>query len=146
VYLLVMNAQADTDSRKTTEAVTNTDRFLRWKILNRSRNVGSFSGNVLNLLPLPTLKCMFRGPDNTLPVQEPFQRLFHQYAMPLRQLLRHLDGEQQCTSMCSGSNPALFPARPKVTVPLLYGDTTSVSYLSQDAIDGIDEAHAMARQ
>jgi len=29
VYLLVMNAQADTDSRKTTEAVTNTDRFLR---------------------------------------------------------------------------------------------------------------------
>jgi hypothetical protein len=48
--------------------------------------------------------------------------------------------------MRSGSNPALFPARPKVTVPLLYGDTTSVSYLSQDAIDGIDEAHAMARQ
>src|ERR1700733_2678775 len=56
-----MNAQADTDSRKTTEAVTNTDRFLRWKILKRSRNVGSFSGNVLNLLPLPTLKCVFRG-------------------------------------------------------------------------------------
>jgi hypothetical protein len=29
---------------------------------------------------------------------------------------------------------------------LLYGDTTSVSYLSQDAIDGGDEAHAVARQ
>jgi hypothetical protein len=44
--------------------------------------------------------------------------------------------------MCSGSNPALSPARPKVTVPLHYGDTTSVlSYRSQEAIDlGAGEA------
>jgi hypothetical protein len=56
--------------------------------------------------------------------------------MTLRQPLRQLNGEQQCTSMYSGSNPALLPARPKVTVLLLYGDTTSVlSYLSRDAID-----------
>src|ERR1700727_1629736 len=42
--------------------------------------------------------------------------------------------EQQCTSMCSGSSPAFSPARPKVTVPFPYGDTTSVSYLSQDTM------------
>src|ERR1700733_9093020 len=61
-----MNTQAQTDNRNTTEAVTNTERFLRCKILRRSRNVGSLSGKVLNWSPLPTLKCVLRGPDNAL--------------------------------------------------------------------------------
>jgi hypothetical protein len=46
--------------------------------------------------------------------------------------------------MCSGNNPAVFPARPKVTVPFLYGDTTSVlSYMSQKAM-GLEPANLIA--
>src|SRR5271154_6468935 len=63
VYLRVVTTQAHTDSRKTTDAVRTIARFLRWKILRRSRNVGSLSGTVFNF-PLPSMKCVSRGPDN----------------------------------------------------------------------------------
>src|SRR5579859_3863015 len=61
VYLRVIRMQAHTDSRKTTEAVTTIVRFLRWKVLSRSRNVGSLSGKVFNGSPFPSLKCISRG-------------------------------------------------------------------------------------
>src|SRR5450631_3837444 len=61
VYLRVIKTQAHTDSKKTTDAVTTTVRFLRWKVLRRSRNVGSLSGKVFNWSPLPSLKCISRG-------------------------------------------------------------------------------------
>src|SRR5205814_1455893 len=61
VNLRVIKTQAHTDSKKTTDAVTTTVRFLRWKVLRRSRNVGSLSGRVFNWSPLPSLKCISRG-------------------------------------------------------------------------------------
>src|ERR1700691_2485959 len=61
VYLRVVTTQAHTDSRKTTDVVRAIARFLRWKVLRRSRNVGSFSGKVFNWSPLPSLKCVLRG-------------------------------------------------------------------------------------
>ena len=59
VYLRVIKTQAHTDSKKTTDAVKTIARFLRWKILRRSRSVGSLSGKVFNWSPLPRLKCVF---------------------------------------------------------------------------------------
>lgn len=63
VYRRVVKTQAHTDSKNTPDAVTTIARFLRWKVLRRSRNVGSLSGKVFNWSPLPSLKCVLRGPD-----------------------------------------------------------------------------------
>src|SRR5436305_4433459 len=63
VYLRVIKTQAHTDSKNTTDAVTMIERFLRWKILRRSRNVGSLSGKVFNWSPLPSLKCVLSGSE-----------------------------------------------------------------------------------
>jgi hypothetical protein len=41
-----MNTQAQIDNRKTAKTVTTIARFLRWKIRNKSRSVGSRSGMV----------------------------------------------------------------------------------------------------
>ncbi len=53
MYLRVIKTQAQIDKTKTTETVITIARFLRWKIRNRSRSVGSLSGMVFKTVSTP---------------------------------------------------------------------------------------------
>ena len=86
---------------------------------------------------------MSRGPDNTLPVQNHVRGPFTTTTCLLDNPSASSTESSSVLPCAVGATRSSLPARPKVTVPLLYGDTTSVlSYLSAGRNSlGVGEAH-----
>src|ERR1700733_4109238 len=96
VYLRVIKTQANTAKKNTTAVVTTMARVLRWKIRSRSLNVGSLSGIVFNLSPLPGIQCVLRGAVKAFSAKVIFCAPLLQHLSSSSQLFAFRDNGSKC--------------------------------------------------